>query len=260
MKCDFYLVGRVPIAITNYDKSITLLHQTIVEGGKGFVCVTNMRTATFANEDDKYYKVTEGSLINVPDGTPLVWCGKWWGIKDVQRVCGPVLFEKMLADKTHGFKHFFLGDTDETLSALIEKCQKECGTEVVGSYSPPFKPLEEYDLKELAEIINTSGANVVWTSLRAPKQDYLGQMLVPYLKDGIVLIGVGAAFRAYLGELKVADGGVLQKAGLGGWAMRRSNSSVWKELKWYVKHAFVLMGYFITIKWRRLIGKSYNEM
>ena len=255
MKCADYRIGRVLIAITNYEKTIDFLHKTIQEGGKGYVCVSNMRTVTLANKDDKYFEVMKASLMNIPDGTPLVWCGHWWGISEVERVCGPRLFEKMLADKTHGFKHFFLGDTEDTLAALTKKATEDEGATIAGSYSPPFKPLEEYNLKGLAKMVNDCGANVVWTSLRAPKQDYLNQMLEPLLNDGIVMIGIGAGFRAYLGELKVKEGGRIQKLGLSGWTMLRDNTSVWKELMWYIRHTIVLTGYFIGIKWCRLTGK-----
>lgn len=258
MNGEYYYIGRVPIAITNLDKTVALIHDTIVNGGKGYVCVSNMRTATLANEDDDYCKLMEHSLLNVPDGTPLVWCGKWWGIKDVEQVCGPHLFNKMLTDKEHGFKHYFLGDTEDTLMALTKKVEKTDGATVAGSYSPPFKPLEEYNLESMAKTINESGANVVWTSLRAPKQDYLGQMLMPLLNNGVVVVGVGAAFRSYLGEYKTPDG-VLQKMGLAGLGMMR-NTTVWKELKWYFKHSLALIGYFFTIKWRRLKGKKCNEL
>ena len=142
--------------------------------------------------------------------------------------------------------------------ALTKKVEKTDGATVAGSYSPPFKPLEAYDLESMVKTINESGANVVWTSLRAPKQDYLGQMLMPLLNNGIVVVGVGAAFRSYLGEYKTPDG-VLQKIGLAGLGMMR-NTTVWKELKWYFKHSLALMGYFFTIKWRRLKGKKCNEL
>lgn len=258
MNGEYYYIGRVPIAITNLDKTVALIYDTIVNGSKGYVCVSNMRTTTLANENDDYCKLMKNSLLNVPDGTPLVWCGKWWGIKDVEQVCGPHLFNKMLIDKEHGFKHYFLGDTEDTLMALTKKVEKTDGAIVAGSYSPPFKPLEEYNLESMAKTINESGANVVWTSLRAPKQDYLGQVLMPLLNNGIVVVGVGAAFRSYLGEYKTPDG-VLQKMGLAGLGMMR-NTTVWKELKWYFKHSLALMGYFFTIKWRRLKGKKCNEL
>lgn len=258
MNCNHYYIGHVPIAITSIDKTIALIYDTITSGGKGYMCVSNMRTTTFANENADYCEVMENSLLNVPDGTPLVWCGKWWGIKEVEQVCGPHLFNKMLADKEHGFKHYFLGDTEDTLTALTNKVVETEGAMVAGSYSPPFKPLDEYDMEGMAKAINESGANVAWTSLRAPKQDYLGRLLLPYLNDGIVVIGVGAAFRTYLGEYK-APQGMLQKMGLAGLGMVR-NSSVKKEIQWYTKHTFVLLKYFLTIKWRRLRGKHYDEL
>ena len=49
MKSDFYRINRVPIAITNYNKTIVILRDSILEGDKGYVCVSNMRTVTFAN-------------------------------------------------------------------------------------------------------------------------------------------------------------------------------------------------------------------
>ncbi|MBQ8064379.1 MAG: WecB/TagA/CpsF family glycosyltransferase [Prevotella sp.] len=253
-----YLIGRVPIAITDYKHVMALISAVIRERGKGYVCVSNMRTVTFANENDEYYEVMRGSLLNVPDGTPLVWCGHWWGIKEVKRVCGPILFEKMMADKEHGFRHFFLGDTDETLAAMTKKATEDDGAVVAGSCSPPFKPLEEYDFEGIGKMINDSGANVVWTSLRAPKQDFLAHKLVPLLHDGIVIVGVGAAFRTYLGEYKTPEG-LLQQMGLGGLGMIR-NSTLPKEFRWYAKHIFVLAGYFLKIKWKRLRHKKCDEL
>ena len=160
------------------------------------------RTVVMANKDDAYHEIMEKSLFNAPDGTPLVWCGKAWGINQIGRACGPYLFDDIIENNEPLFKHFFLGDTEETELKLKEKCEKEYGAKIVGMYSPPFLPLEKYDLKEIADLINRSGANIVWTSIRAPKQDFLNAKLIPYLNDGIVLIGVGAAFRYKLGELK----------------------------------------------------------
>lgn len=258
MDCDYFRVGRVPIAVIDYNKTKEILSKTINQGEKGYVCVSNMRTVTFANKDEKYYELMEHSLLNLPDGMPLVWCGHWWGRKDAQRVCGPHLFSKMLSDKQYGFRHFFLGDTEDTLSMLCTKAIQDDNAIVSGSYSPPFKPLEKYNFESIAKTINDSGANVVWTSLRAPKQDFLGQMLQPFLNDGIVVIGVGAAFRSYLGEYKAPDG-LLQKMGLAGLGMLR-NTTIRKEIIWYTKHSIALVKYFCTIFFRRLQGKKCYEL
>ena len=242
---DSYRIGKVPVHVTTVPDACSRILSAIAGGEKGYVCVSNMRTVVAANRDPAYLDVMEQSLLNVPDGTPLVWCGKAWG-KPVERVVGIDLFTTLLKS---GVAQLFLGDTDETLAAVKEKAVSD-GCPVAGVYSPPFAPLEEYDLQGIADRINGSGARIVWTSLRAPKQDFLAARLLPYLDDGIVLVGIGAAFRLYLGEYEL-DRGILQKLGLGGLKMLR-NTTLWKELKWYAIHGAFLIRYLIGIYWKRL--------
>lgn len=255
---EFFRIGRTRISVTDEDKAIERIKGFIHNGQKGYVCISTLRTVVIANKNDQYFQVMENSLMNTPDGTPLVWCGHWWGLKNVQRACGPHIFPQILNDKDPELKHFFLGDTDETLVALTKKVTEEFESTIVGSYSPPFKPLNEYDIEGLAKMINDSGATIVWTALTAPKQDVLDSMIAPYLNDGIVMVGVGAAFRSVLGVLKQPDG-FLQKIGLAGLLFKRPERSWWDEFKWYLKHVTYLSKYFFTIKWSRLIGKKYYE-
>lgn len=255
---DFFRIGRVRISITTEDHAISTIKETIHNRKKGYVCISTLRTVPIANKDDKYWEVMENSLMNTPDGTPLVWCGHWWGLKQVQRACGPHIFPRMLKINDAGLKHFFLGDTEETLAALTKKATEEYGAEVVGSYSPPFAPLEEYDFEVIAKMIHESGANIVWTALRAPKQDFFNAKLVPFLNDGIVCLGVGAAFRVLIGGIKAPDG-FLQKIGLAGLFFRREGVTLWGQLKWYREHVAYLIKYFFMIHWRRLTGKKYYE-
>lgn len=255
---DFFRIGRVRISITDEDRAIEAIKGFVHESVKGYICVSNMRTLVIADKDDAYQEVMEHSLMNFPDGTPLVWCGHWWGLKEVQRTCGPRIFPRLLQDKDSQLKHFFLGDTEETLSALKEKASGAWGASVAGSYSPPFQPLEKYDIEGMARIINESGATVVWTSLRAPKQDFLNALIVPYLKEGVVMVGVGAAFRSALGILKQPEG-ILQKMGLAGLLFKRPESSWWTEIKWYFQHMLYLVRYFFLIYGRRWSGRKYYE-
>lgn len=255
---DYYRVGRAPILVTNQEDAASRVKDLIRKGKKGYICISTMRTVVVANNEPKYLEVMENSLFNTPDGTPLVWCGHAWGIKQAQRACGPHLFDDLLEDKDPMLKHFFLGDTEETEMKLKEKCEKEYGTQIVGMYSPPFAPLEEYDIPGIAKMINESGANIVWTSLRAPKQDYLNAMLAPYVNKGVVLIGVGAAFRYKIGELKSPDG-FLQKIGLAGLLFKRKGSKCINEIKWYIKHAWYLLKYLVSITFKRMISKPYYK-
>lgn len=251
-----YRIGKVYISATNIDEIVKIVSENIYQGITDYICVSNMRTTVVAYQMKEYMQVMKNSLMNIPDGTPLVWCARMWGIKNAQRTCGPDVFTALLEQKGEEYRHFFLGDTDETLNALKEKCINEYGITVSGVYSPPFKPLEEYDIPSLAKMINDSGATIVWLSLRAPKQDYLAAMLKPHL-NGKVIIGVGAAFRFLLGEYKPPKG-FLQKIGLAGLLCLR-NTNFFKELWWYIKHAcFLLLFLFQIVGWR-MMGKKCDE-
>lgn len=251
----FFRIGRTRISITDEDKAIQSIKDAVHRRMKGYVCVSTLRTVVVANKDDRYHDVMENSLMNTPDGTPLVWCGHWWGLKQVQRACGPHIFPRMLKDKDPQLKHFFLGDTDETLAALTKKGAEEFGAQVVGCYSPPFAPLEEYDIEGIAKMINDSGATIVWTSLRAPKQDFLNAKLIPYLNEGIVCVGVGAAFWSVTGGLRQPDG-VLQKMGLAGLAFKRKGVSYMSLVPGYLEYTRHLIKYFFVIKYNKIMNKQ----
>ncbi|MBR6346280.1 MAG: WecB/TagA/CpsF family glycosyltransferase [Bacteroidales bacterium] len=254
-----YRVGRVPVSPASMQEVCSVVENTVRDGGKGYICVSNMRTVTIANKDDRYFRVMENSILNTPDGRPLVWCGRAWGLKEVDSVLGPDIFERLLTAGSPLLKHFFLGDTQQTLDALSLKCREEFGLEPAGMYSPPFAPLESYDIQDIADRINNSGATLVWTSLRAPKQDFLAEALMPLLNDGIVMIGVGAAFRFMLGEYKMSRG-LIQRMGFGGFQVVR-NSSFWNETKWYFKHTGWLIRYIAQILWRRFVlRKQCDEL
>lgn len=256
MQKSFFRIGRARISITNENRAVQFIKDAVYKKQNGYICISNMRTVAIANKDDEYNTIMENSLMNTPDGTPLVWCGHWWGLKEVERACGPHIFPRVLKSKDNELKHFFLGDTEEILDQLTKKAKNEYGANVVGTYSPPFKPIEEYDIRAIAEKIENSGANIVWTSLRAPKQDFLNALLSPYLSNGVILIGVGAAFRSVIGGLRQPDG-FLQKIGLVGLLFKRKNSSWWNELNWYIHHSALLIKYYFIIKSRRIRGIKY---
>jgi N-acetylglucosaminyldiphosphoundecaprenol N-acetyl-beta-D-mannosaminyltransferase len=88
---------------------------------------------------------------------------------------------------------------------------------VVGSYSPPYRPLTAEEGDDVVAKINDSGADLVWIGLSTPKQERWMAEFRSYL-DAPVLLGVGAAFDIHAGLLRQAPP-LLQRAGLE-WAYR----------------------------------------
>jgi len=243
-----YRIGKVFITATDPMDAESRITQAALKGENGIVCVSNMRTVVYADKHEDYCALMNDAWMCTPDGTPLVWMARLWGLKEVKRTNGPDLFLSMLSKPESGVKHYLLGDTGETLAAIKGKYPDAA---VVGSYSPPFCDLDEYDFEAIARDVNESGANVVWISLRAPKQDFFGARLLPFL-HGKICIGVGAAFRFALGEIQ-HPGKLVQKLGLTGLVWRENKlETLWNT---FVR-SLCLCKYGADVLWTRLSGKD----
>lgn len=251
-----YRIGKTFISITNPIDAQERIKASVEAGGGTYVCVSDPRTVDLAAKDPKYREVMANSLMNTPDGQPTLWAARLWGLKNVERTMGPILFQDMITNPSSGLKHYLLGDTEETLQKIVEKASASNAL-IVGHYSPPFCKLEEYDYAEIAKMINESGADLVWIAMRAPKQDYFAVNILPYL-DRKVCIGVGAAFRFYLGEYKMAPP-LIRKLGLMGIYWGRKGQPWGKFIRGYLSNNMPFLWHLAKIPFRRLIGKKYYE-
>lgn len=247
-----YRIGKVYISRTTPEKTIANITQAVKEGRNEYVCVSNVRTVAYANKkgNKEYLELMNNAFMCTPDGMPLVWMARLWGLKDVQRTVGPDLFTAMLNDKKSNIKHYLLGDTEETLEKMMEKYATN-GANIVGSYSPPFCELDGFDYPGIAKRINDSGADIVWLSLRAPKQDFFAVRLLPHL-DKKICIGVGAAFRFSLGQIKHPPK-IIKKLGLTGLFWRKVD---FKMVTWLFTSSMKLCGWGTDIIFSRIFNKK----
>lgn len=257
MNKDRFKIGGTYISITNPDDAKRRIAQAVKDGINSYICVSNPRTVVYATRHEDYRKVMAQSFMNIPDAEPMLWAAKLWGLKKVKRTMGPMLFKEMLSEPESGLKHFLLGDTDETLEKITKKFTEEANANIVGTYSPPFCSLDEYDYEGMARMINESGADLVWVSMRAPKQDFFAARIQPYLNKKIC-IGVGAAFRFTLGEYKMAPP-IIKKLGLMGLYWGSKGKPIGKYLWSYSINVINYTWYLLKIPFRRLIGKKYYE-
>jgi N-acetylglucosaminyldiphosphoundecaprenol N-acetyl-beta-D-mannosaminyltransferase len=148
-----------------------------------------------------------------PDGMPLVWLGKQAGHAHVDRVYGPdLMLAIMEKSQKEGYRHYFYGGADGVPELLKQKLQEKFPTiQVVGTYSPPFRPLSPEEDQQIVEMINETNPDIVWIGLSTPKQErwmssHVGRISAP------VMIGVGAAFDFHAG-LKSQAPRFIQRSG-----------------------------------------------
>lgn len=215
-------VGISPI---NLDSAEAGVYAGIEDGRQGYVGVSGVHGVSEAQADQKFKRILNGAFLNTPDGMPMVWYGKFNGNREISRVYGPDLMLRICAgSRQRGIRHFFYGGRDGVAGMLREKLTGHFpGLEVVGIYTPPFRPLTEDEQIEVRDQINESGAHCVWVGLSTPKQElFMSSFLKKFgcehggdgsLEGAKIFFGVGAAFDFHAGLIPQAPA-LMQKCGL----------------------------------------------
>jgi N-acetylglucosaminyldiphosphoundecaprenol N-acetyl-beta-D-mannosaminyltransferase len=201
----------VKISNINYRRAYDTLSRIIAENGKGYVCVNDVGNLMAATEDHDLRKAINNSTLALADGMPLARFAQLVGCTEIERITGADLMRRMLSEPD-GFKHFLLGDTDETLSKVIEQAKRlNNGIRITG-HSPPFRPFAEKENDAIMKEIRKERPDVIWVSLGGVRQEKWMHEQIERLDKG-VMIGAGAAFRWLIGEIPIPPD-LVQNAGL----------------------------------------------
>lgn len=209
----------VHVSAVSMSQAVTEIARWVAEREPHYVCVTGVHGVMESQRSEELRQIHNAAGIATPDGMPMVWCCHRAGVAETTRVYGPDLVLELCAlAARHGWRSFFYGGRPGVPERLASELQHRFpGLQVVGCYSPPFRPLDEAERDELVGRINASGADFVWVGLSTPKQERWMADMRPRL-DAPVLLGVGAAFDIHAGLLPQAPGW-MQRAGLE-WAFR----------------------------------------
>ena len=167
-----------------------------------------------AQKDDSFKSILQQFYWNLPDGMPLVWWGQLKGFSQMDRCYGPDFFAGVMkATSSMEVAHFFCGGKPRIAEELKIAAKIKWGNKnVVGTYSPPFSPMQELDWAELISKINGSNVQVIWIGLSTPKQEKFAFELSKRVKVKFI-ITIGAAFDFHTGRLAQAPKWI-QRAGL----------------------------------------------
>ena len=194
----------VDIAAINMNWLLSFTEKNLNALSGDFICVSNVHTTVTAYEDEAYRSIQNGGIIAIPDGGPLSSLGRKRGAKNMSRTTGPSYMGEVLKRSAeHGWRHYFYGSTQETLDKLkVELERSYPGLQIVGMYSPPFRPMTEEEDREIVDTINGASPDFLWIGLGAPKQEKW--MATHQGKVKGLMVGVGAAFDYYAGNIKRA--------------------------------------------------------
>ena len=169
-----------------------------------YTCCVNVHMLIEAYRNPEFQSLINQADRNAPDGKPLAMLmSRLAGRKQV-RVAGMDLLPAILARAEQAqARVFFMGDTEGVLAELTARVNTDFPElAIAGTLSPPFRVLAQAEAAELCQQINDTRPNILFVALGCPKQErwmaqHKGQIPAS-------MIGVGNAFRAYLGHEKRA--------------------------------------------------------
>lgn len=204
----------VHVSAINMEMARAAVRAWVGNGERHYVCVTGVHGVMESQRDPELAEIHNLSGMTTPDGMPMVWAGKYAGADWMSRVYGPDLMLEVLAEaEEKGWSSFFYGGAPEVPELLVAKLvERFPGLKVAGTYSPPYRELTDAEVSDVADMINGSGATLVWVGLSTPKQERWMAQFRPLL-NGSVLFGVGAAFDFHAGRVSQAPAWI-QRAGL----------------------------------------------
>lgn len=208
----------------------SIIESAVQEGTKGYVCVTGVHGVMVAQSDPEFRDILNHALLVTPDGMPTVWVGRLQGNSDMKRVFGPdLMLEVCRRSAGNGVRHFLYGGNPGVADELAERLRRMFpGIEVVGTFTPPFRPLVPSEKLALEAQLESALPDIIWVGLSTPKQEKF--MAANFRRFSCkIMIGVGAAFDIHTGHVKDAPQWI-KDAGLQ-WAHRlcQEPRRLWKR-------------------------------
>jgi len=193
----------VGVHALNLPLAVEVMGEAIKKRSKGYICVTGVHGVSEAQSDPAFRAILNGAFLNTPDGMPMVWIGRWSGFRNMKRVYGPdLLIEVCRASETAGWRHFFYGGAPGTAESLASTLQARFPRlQVVGTHTPPFRPLTPDEMRDLQAIISAARPDIIWVGLSTPKQErFMAETLSQF--DVPIMVGIGAAFDLVSGKVR----------------------------------------------------------
>lgn len=238
----------VPVSLVGLQSAVSAIAGWVEQKQAHYVCVRDVHGVMRAQHDPALMALHDGAGLVTPDGMPLVWLARRRGHAEVNRACGADLVDELCrVSLERGIRHYFYGGKPGVAERMAQAlCERYPGLQVVGTGTPPFRPLTVEEDETATQAIVDSGAEIVWVGLSTPTQEFWMRDHVSRI-PGATLMGVGAAFDFHAGDVTRAPSW-MQKSGLE-WLHR-----LWSEPRRLWRRYLVLAPQFVVRAAREEFG------
>jgi N-acetylglucosaminyldiphosphoundecaprenol N-acetyl-beta-D-mannosaminyltransferase len=246
---------RMRVDATTYDRATAQILNWAQQGEHRYVCVANVHMAMEVYDSPRFAQIVDRADLVTPDGMPLVWALRWFGVPDAERVYGPKLVLCVCAAAAKERVSIGLyGGTPASLDEFVKFLESSFPQiEIVCRIAPPFRPLTPEEEADYRQQIIDSGAQILFVGIGCPKQE--DWMAAQTSRIPAVMLGVGAAFDFHSGRVKQAPIW-MQNSGLE-WLFRlyREPRRLWQRYVYNNPRFIVFLGYqWLTERMHRKSG------
>lgn len=196
---------NIPVSTVNMQTAVETIMGWIAKRASHYICVRDVHGVMRAQDDPELAAIHEGAGLITPDGMPLVWILRSRGYQQSSRVCGADLVAAVCeASLKTGARHYFFGGKTGVAERMAAELARQFpGLVIAGCATPPFRAQTNEEDALMTNAIAVTSPDIVWVGLSTPKQEYWMRNHVSVI-PGATLIGVGAAFDFYAGDVKRA--------------------------------------------------------
>lgn len=186
-----------------YELDPAAVHAAIAERlkqpGADYITVADGVILNTAHRNPEYRRIVNSGMFAICDSSfvPLYIRLIHGRLHRFPQYCGAQIFRDIVGDRQYSM--FFIGAQQSLLDSLRHRLLKWNPDVASMTFRElPFMSADSFDYPAIADDINRSGADIIWVSLGAPKQEIFMNRLRPHLHHG-VMIAVGAVFKFYAG-------------------------------------------------------------
>ncbi len=198
-------VWNTPFSILDMAGTLKLAEEIIRARKPEYFVTANLNYLMLVENCPQLIDVNRKAAAVLADGHPIVLRSRF-GVNPLPcRVAGSDLILElaaMCADR--GYRMFLLGAAEGVAAKAASELQKRNPKlQIVGTYSPPFRPLTKAETDDMIVQVNRSGTDVLLIAFGQPKgelwiAEHLPQLTVP------LSIQLGASFDFLAGTAKRA--------------------------------------------------------
>ncbi len=162
----------VPIDTLGLEELVSVIVERAKQRSFFQIATVNLDFLMHGHNDGEVRSIFMENGLNVPDGAPVVWAGRWLGAHNLRRVAGADLVPALAAAAAESQLRLFLlggrGGAAHEAARRLERAHP--GLQVEG-YEPPLRSLDEMDDHDILGRISEAQPHLLLVAFGHPKQE-----------------------------------------------------------------------------------------